>query len=362
MFEAIIVATSATLLAFFARFKHYSILLALAFILITVFLSLGYEWGNDVPEYNGFYDSCINSRTGLFDFFNYSELSSKSEFGWVFINLLCQSFGFYGMRAILFCFENFIIYRFIKRNVSSDWYWLAVFVYVFNPYFMILSSSMMRQWLAMCLVILGLEFIEKKKWLVYILLVLIAATIHRSSLVCLPMIFLPKFFKYEFKSQVLIWFIPLFFVYFIFSGFFVDYVSSWLKQEDAYTNYMSASESTGMVVANIVKLAIYLFIFAGYTKVVKQKRIYMIIPLLFCLALPFYSVSGMASRLTLYFTAISIVAFPLYIESYRKPFNKVFMVSACLALVFYDLYVFFTTPLWMLKFGIYTSLFDVGIL
>ena len=363
MIEALSIATLATFLAFLSQFKYLRFLFPVSFIIITIFLSLGYEWGNDVHDYEYFFKQYTESGYGLFNFSSYSDLSVKSEFGWVLINQLCEPLGFYGMRAVLFCIENYIIYRFISRNVTPQWQWLAVFVYAFNSDFMFLSSSMMRQWLSMCIIILGTEFIEKKKWIVYILLVLIAASIHRSALLCLPLLFLPRFFKKELKSQVIILFIPVFLIYFIFSGYFVDYMSVFLKQEDAYTNYMSASDSTGLGIVNFIKLGIYLLVFRGCFYVERSKRFYMIIPLLFCLILPFYSVSGMATRLTFYFTVFTIISFPLYLQRNNvSGFMSLSMTLACMALALYNLYVFVSNPMWMLNYGKYTTLFEAGIL
>lgn len=363
MIEALLIATLATLLAFLSRFKNLRFLFPLSFIIITIFLSLGYEWGNDVHEYEYFFKQYTESGYGLFDFSSYSDLSVKSEFGWVLINQLCEPLGFYGMRAVLFCIENYIIYRFISRNVTPKWLWLAVFVYTFNTDFMVLSSSMMRQWLSMCIIILGTEFIEKKKWLIYVLLVLIASSIHRSALICLPLVFLPKLFKYELKSQALVLFIPVFFIYFIFSGFLVDYMSIFLRQEDAYTNYMSASDSTGLGIVNFIKLGVYLLVFRGCFSADKSKRLYMVIPLLFCLILPFYSVSAMSSRLTFYFTVFTICSFPLYLQRKNvSSFSSLFMTLSCMVLALYNLYVFVTNPMWMLNYGKFTTLFEAGIL
>lgn len=134
----------------------------LAFVLLTAFLSLGYYWGNDVAKYEERFEYYSNSGIALFDFSQYGFIALK-EFGFVFINLLCKPIGFWGMRAVLFILENAILYYFIVKHVDRKWYWLAVFIYVFNPNFWVLSSSMMRQWLAICIVVLATDFLSRNK-------------------------------------------------------------------------------------------------------------------------------------------------------------------------------------------------------
>ena len=119
MLETYIISIIAIFLAYWSKYDKFRWGLPLAFVVITTFLSLGYEWGNDVPTYERVFERYTNSSYSLFDFQTYEYLNDKSEFGWVLINQLCGGIGFYGMRAILFSFENLIIYLIIKRVVHN---------------------------------------------------------------------------------------------------------------------------------------------------------------------------------------------------------------------------------------------------
>ena len=172
MIQAFLVATLAVFLAFLGgREKKHSFFLFLAFVVLTAFLSLGYYWGNDVAKYEERFEFYRDSGISLFEFSQYGILALK-ELGFVFINLLCKPLGFWGMRALLFIVENAIIYYFIVNHVNRKWYWLAVFIYVFNPSFWVLSSSMMRQWLAICIIVQAVDSLLRNKKLLFVLLVL----------------------------------------------------------------------------------------------------------------------------------------------------------------------------------------------
>lgn len=360
MVEAYIVSIIAILLAYRARFERYQKALPWAFVIITIFLSLGYMWGNDVPTYELWFWNFTEYKP--FDFDSIVILSDKSEYGYVLINQLCKPIGFWGMRAVLFAFENYVIYQLVKRTVPREYYWLALFVYTFNPYFMILSSSMMRQWLAMCIVILGFLYLEKRRWILYIALVLLASTIHRSSIICLPLVVLP-YITYKFKKSHLILIIPALAAYYVFSGYVVQYVVGWLMTEDMYTNYTDSMYSSGVGIMAILHLLIYVFMFANISQIDKEKRIYIAVLICFGLILPLYNFSGLASRLGFYFTVFTICAYPLFFkQSQLDKSYKTALIIAVIVVILYSNILFYADPVWLYHFGKYTTLFKAGIL
>lgn len=73
-----------------------------------------------------------------------------------------QTIRLFSLVIVLTAFEISVYYWFIKKYIPKEWYWFAVFIYVFNPNFMLTQSSMMRQTLAMCIVLLSIPYIYKK--------------------------------------------------------------------------------------------------------------------------------------------------------------------------------------------------------
>lgn len=360
MIHAYIVTFLAIILAYMARNESKRKALLWAFILITTFLSLGYMWGNDVYTYERWFWN-FNSYK-LFDFDSYEELSAKSEYGFVLINQLCAGIGFWGMRTVLFAFENIVVYLLIKKTVPPNYYWLAVFVYTVNPWFMILGSSMMRQWLAMCIVMLGFLFLEKRRWLWYLILVITASTIHRSSLICVPLVVLP-YITFKFKKTSLVWLIPAIAIYFVLSGYIVQYAVGWLMTEEMYTNYTDAIYSSGVGILAIIYFLIYGLMIININQIERDKRIYVAALIGYGLVLPMYNYSGLAARLGYYFTIFTIAAYPLFFAQAKLDgsFKKLLMF-VIIVLTIYANVMFFANPMWFQYYGNYVTLFKAGIL
>lgn len=71
------------------------------------------------------------------------------------------------------------IYKFIKKE--SDHYWISIILFFINGYFRF-SMSAVRQILAISILIFGLYFLKKKKYIAYAIFVALAFSVHTSAL------------------------------------------------------------------------------------------------------------------------------------------------------------------------------------
>lgn len=78
-----------------------------------------------------------------------------------------------------------IIY--IYRKYSEN-YWLSIFLFVASTDYMSWVHNGMRQFLAVTITLVAMEFIVKEKYLKAVIFILIAFTFHASALLMLPMI------------------------------------------------------------------------------------------------------------------------------------------------------------------------------
>ena len=131
------------LLAYLAQYKGQAYLLKVSFVLIFLFLALRYDYGND---YRSYLDEFV--RLTSYSSLDYTDETEHFEKGWLFLYFLFKPFGFFALVAVLAAFNCFIYYRLIKKYVLPNYYWLAVFIYVFNVGFMLTQLSSMRQTLA----------------------------------------------------------------------------------------------------------------------------------------------------------------------------------------------------------------------
>lgn len=354
MKEAFFTAFIAVLIAYVgSKGKRPSFSLLLSFIILTTFLSLGYYWGNDVQTYEDWYQGFVSSGVAWWDFSNYDSFT-QHDYGFILLNLLCKPFGFWGMRAILFVFENAIIYNFVKRHVDKKYYWLAVFIYVFNPYFWVLGSSMTRQWLAMCIVLFGTDYLLREKYLYYILFVILASSVHITALICLLFIPLCVLHKNPSTNKVVL-FIILIVFYWILSPVFIDYVELYLKTEEMFLSYTDIHGTVG--VSSIGRLLIYTLLLFYSVKSKQRDNLFNWIIMLYCLVLPLLYLGELSSRLSLYFTLFTIAIYPLFMNNPKLPRKrKTIIVAIVCSYLVYNFVVFFQSPTYFKYFGVYRTI------
>lgn len=366
MIYAIVVSLFAVLFAYLVKSSNFKYGLEIAFLLITGFLSLGYNWGNDVPTYELWFDDFKGSSL---QYAFISSMTHRSEIGWIYLNILCGPIGFYGMRFLLFAFENFIIYRLIKEHVDKDYYWLAVFVYCFNPYFMVLSSTMMRQWLSMCIIILVVELSIKRKWLYVVPLCALAYLFHKTAIVCFPIIIAFVLNSRDFigttGKKKMMWLIPLIFLYIFIAPNMLSGTLQYLLNDELmdYASYTDRHVTQLIGPSTILISALYLYMLVNTRTIEKEKRIYFYILCLYIFAIPLQMFSELASRLSLYFTVFDIVCYPMFLKKSVIAIGKKQMIQAFIILFnIYQYYLFFTSPIYSGSYSNYQTLYSVGIL
>ena len=176
------------LIVFFAFLESKKIFkngLFISFLLIFLFLSFRYNYGNDYwSYYKGFQE--IN-RYVEFDIF---DKQIHFEPGWVVLCKIFKPVGFFGMVGFLSFLYCYILYDLIKKYVPIKLYWLAVFILLFSSNFFLTHLSAMRQTLAILTFIFSIKFIFNKNIILYIAFILLASTFHSSALILLPVYFL----------------------------------------------------------------------------------------------------------------------------------------------------------------------------
>lgn len=156
--------------------------LRLSIILIFLFLSLRYNFGNDyMAYYDNFYSMSFNDRA-----------DADMELGY---NLLCSLFeplGFFALQIFLAGLYCFALYRTIISYIKPKWYWLAILLIISNPDLLFFGASAIRQTLALSIILLSIPYLQRKS-LLYILMILLASQFHQSAiffLVLYPLMFI----------------------------------------------------------------------------------------------------------------------------------------------------------------------------
>lgn len=351
MYQILIFNTIVVFIAYISSIskkKNSSNWLKLSFVFIYLFLSLRYDYGNDYPTY-----------LRMFNEINYIDYDDKTEIGWQYLCILFHPFGFFVMIAVLAAINCYIYYNFIKEYVPSYYYWLAVFVYVFNPYMMLVHSSAMRQSLAITIFIYSIKYLYEKKYILYVLIILTATLFHRSSTVLL---FLPLVFMWKFKfTRLKIIIIFIFFVILLkYPSVIIPYsqyiVSNYYEKYTGYQNYSNSQIGTGL---GVLYYSFVFILLLNYAKFQNNKN-----QILFKIATISYYIMAiglalaMVGRIEMYFQIALIVVIPLIVNEMHERTKRLIFISSYLTITLYSYYGFFQSNVWKYAFSEYKTIFS----
>lgn len=325
-----------------------------AFIILGIFLSIRYEFGNDYNAYLNNFKEFSSYSFGLTELDKWASLQARGEYGFVILNKIFEPVGFFGFIIFLSIFSLFALYRIIKKYVPTNWYWLAVTILAFNPSFLIVGiAGAIRQWIAVTIFVLSFDLIRRKKIIPFIVTMLIASTIHTTALAIIPF-FLIIFFNVDKFSKtkvailsfiVVLWFIIIPQVgYELFLPLFQD------ENMEYYTGYMSADTGYNIFgISSLLVIGIPFLCLSQINRMDNDLRLMCLIVMCSILFIPMVSVNTMIGRLAWYFSIFSIVVYPKTMEILSQRGKTLLVKIVVVALLVYYVYLFiahFLDPLW----------------
>ena len=109
-------------------------------------------------------------------------MSADIELGYA---LMCQLFhpvGFFGMQFFLACCFCVALNYSLKRYVDPRYYWLIIFSIISNGDLIFFGASAVRQSAAFTCILFSMPFLERKKILPYLGMILLASSFHMSAI------------------------------------------------------------------------------------------------------------------------------------------------------------------------------------
>lgn len=311
-----LVGAAAILLASLAWLRGARWGLRAAFTLISLFLSLRYNFGNDYEAYERTFQE-ISKCARASDFENPIAL----EMGWVYLNWLCRPIGFFGMTAVIAVGQCFVYYSLIARYVPRSLYGFAVFLYVFTPNLMLIQATAMRQAVAIMLFMVSLHFTQRREVWWFTLCIALASTFHFSAIVLWPVYLIgsPRA-RPGLAARIGIIFM------FATLAFFGDAISPVVKQVvgshfpryDIYQEVGATRSGLGFVFAGAALTVLLLLeerLHAGRALLFRISALALMIT-------PITLVLEMLSRFGMYLLPATIVAYPLVVKTLREPMAK----------------------------------------
>jgi hypothetical protein len=329
-----------------SKSKESDYWLRYSFILIFLFLAFRYDFGNDYKNYLEYFNT-----------FEYIDLNSRWELGWQLLCFLFKPLGFFVMTAFLAGINCFIYYRFIKDYVSPAYYWLAVFIYVFNPGFMLLHSSAMRQSVAIAIFLFSLGYLYKKQIVRYVLCVLLASMFHSSAIILLPLYILFVIDWQISKIKAIIIFI-IFVLFLISIQIFAPYLGEFIGTYfERYKDYQGGAElSSGLGFLYYIIIFIFVLIYSRFQK--NHNELLFKIAIVSYYVIPLGFLIQLIGRVGMYMEPVMMAVIPIIFVCIKDKNVKSMFITSYIFMTLYSFYIFFNSEVWRDAFGIYHTIFS----
>lgn len=341
------------------KLKHGMVV---GFIIMTILEAIRYNYGNDYMSYYADFISYTNSS------FNFQDIiSDYKEPGWV---LLCWVFkpigGFFMMMAAFAVIQNSIVYRSIKRYVEKQWWLLSFAIYILTVNYYLLSFSMIRQSFVVFLFIGLWPYIERKKWWIALLVLLLCSFVHSSAIILLPFAFWGFLPVNKGRIVGLVYAIILLFLWFsqdkVNSIF--QYALSLNDTLDEYaTTYGERDIDVGFGVGFIINmipfvLSITFLISKSNHITIAQKRMVALAAVSY-LILPFGQIIHLVARLGIYFGVFTILTIPHIYGSIKNVFIRNGLLVLFVLIMVYSYISFFNSEIYGERYATFHSIFSV---
>lgn len=302
--------------------------------LISVFLllfgvsALRLNVGNDYAKYVEFFH-LIRCKLD-------TDVVVPTEFGF---NLICLLIYFVSGKTenylLMFAFFAFVtIFLFLKAMYKqADSFGFTFFLFMTLGYYF-QTFSTVRYYLALAMAVIAIPYVIKKKWINFILICLVGATIHKSMLIVIPLYFLAQI-KWNKIFTFLVLLVSASFL--IFQNF---YMEIFLKVYPTYeeTEYLEGGTSYISIVRCVAVLILSLALYEKTVKNSERNRFYFVCNIGALILYTCCSFLPVISRVGYYLTITQIFFIPSLIMGIEnKKIRKVITVLVVLAAIGYFL-------------------------
>lgn len=239
-------------------------------------------------------------------------------------------------QLFLFAIAAFYFYalgRFIYQNTSKPIHVLFAFI-LYISLFHIILLCLFRQAIGMAITFLFFPLLVKKKWVVYVIIALLASTIHRSVLLTLILIPLAMLSPINKKRALLLSFlsVPIMTMY---ARTVVAYMAE-TTQNEYYTIYAESEGYGGAIIYFIMCAAVAVYILMNLSHFnTWQKNIYVAGITLLSFFSPLVIVHGALIRISQYFAFYMMFAIPVGLDNIRvsKSSNLFYTIAICVLIL-----------------------------
>lgn len=337
--------------------------LEIAFVIITIFSCLRYNFGTDYMSYMESFNRDYN--------YSIDTILSDDDFkdkGWFIIGKYLHPLGWFVFVALLSIYCNIVYYKYIKKYAPQEYYWLSFFLYVFTFDMFMLQQSMIRQGWAIALMLnaymLFDDFDIKHKWRIIgaFVITVLAISIHKSAAFAIPFMLL-KFAPLRWGKFLALGMISLFFMSFIVIGTLETFVSEILLIEEFSTFESDYGEMEGTKIGvRAILECIPIFVGGYYLSLKKTEggpRFIVAVSMITPMILPLTTIIHMILRVSFYFSIFYLATIPITYMEIKNKLLKVFFVALLMILTLYVYFDRFNAESYRNAYAEYHTIFSV---
>ena len=292
--------------------------------------------GNDTLEYIKLFKNCSLYK------WDYLDINVRYEIGYIIFNIIISYISsstrfFMVIMSLIF---NYSIYVFIKDNSKN--YLFSIIIYL-NLLFFYQSMTMMRQFLALSIILLSFKFVKEKKPLKYMVMVLLASSFHVTALI--SAFIYPMYYMKLNKKRIL----TLSIVTIVFSTFLdkiIPYLSILTNRSNFY-NQMIGEVKLANVILFLIYLVFLIFSLFVIKKDNKKSNDFYLYVFIFSALLYALSINvAVLARVGLYFAILSIISLPNIIYYNLKNDRLIYELIISVFLILYSSIIMIYRPEW----------------
>lgn len=321
-----------------------------AYVVLFLFAALRFMYGNDYYNY--------------YRWFNYIHAGGQSGFKtevlYNLTNRILPSFPV--LVALSSLLLIIVVYRLINKNLPTRYAWIGIFIFVISPALFLMNLSALRQSIATCFFVMAVNLACKKKYLWYLVLVVVAALFHKSAILLLPICLIIN--DRPVKPWAC-WAILLGTLVLLLSSQLLLNIVVWVATQFGDKNYiyMAEQDMQNSIRATLLTSVFFFYVLFNLPKLkgkqVMLAKIYLLSPFLGILAREI----SMLTRIQMYFDIFAIVVLPMIFMNVRSRgpviinrrnvlitfwdcLNKYAIPPMIVAIYFLRYYSFFTNEMW----------------
>ena len=273
----------------------------------------------------------------------------KGEPLYSYLNIICLRYGipFQYIIIVFSLITSLFTLWAISRTSKKDIMW-GLAIYILLTFYMY-SYNASRQMLSASILLCGYTFLKENKYIIYIIMVIIATAFHGTSYIAIIVILLQYFRKLKIPTWLVIVFVA------------VSFIIGSLNLLIPYTSLVGKYGSSGLELTRSgfhINLLLYsIFFLYCYVETKEKEDLYLKIYFIGIILMNIFSYSVVTMRIAYMFTPIQILLFLRFLRLPQYK-NLLIFVTAYCTIVYYYMAISASTALLAYEF---CSLNDLGI-